>query len=438
MNPLLTFVDQCRARAVSTQPLRRQGRVCALVGTALELAGVDAELGSLVHLEGPRQVAAEVVGFREDRSIAMPLEDTAGIGPGTRVVPAPRRAGCPPAAAALGRVLDGLGRPIDGGPPLAAAVPAAGPAPRLLGRRLIERPLDVGVRAINALCTIGRGARIGLFSGAGIGKSTLLGQIARGTRADSVVVGLVGERGREVREFVEHTLGPALAKSIVVVATSDQSPALRRRAAWLATELAADLRRRGDEVLLLMDSLSRFAAAQREIGLAAGEPPATRGYPPSVWSALPQLVERAGTGEGSGSITGIYSVLVEGEVDEDPIADAIRSFLDGHIVLSRRRAERGQYPAIDPLASVSRVMREVVPAESRALAERAKRALSIYADAEDLIGIGAYEPGQQPETDRAIRLEPALQAFLNQPPEEACDLEQSFAALETALGEASA
>ncbi len=439
MSQLAAFAELCATRAQHATHFSVDGRVCALVGTAIEAAGIDAELGSLVELRvAPgRSRLAEVVGFREGRTILMPLEDPSGIRPGACVASSHSRLGAPAAAAALGRVIDGLGRPLDGGPALAARNPAPPRPPGLLDRRLIDEPLDVGVRSINALCTIGRGARIGLFSGSGVGKSTLLGQIARGTRADSIVVALVGERGREVREFVDQTLGSARSKASVVVATSDESPAMRRRAAWLAADIASGLRARGDDVLLLMDSLSRFAAAQREIGLAAGEPAATRGYPPSTWSSLPLLIEQAGTGEDRGSITGIYTVLVEGDVDEDPIADAIRSFLDGHIVLSRRLAERGQFPAIDPLASVSRVMRNVISQSARGHSERARAALAIHTEAEDLISIGAYQPGKHAPTDEAIRLEPALRRFLCQEPSSSVDLDQSFADLAEALSSVS-
>ena len=436
MSSLPSFLTHCARHVEKVPLLQPAGRVVALIGSGVEALGLNAPaLGDLVRIDAgaARAVSAEVVGFRDARTVLMPLEDPSGIGPGARVAPATRGRSAPPARSALGRVLDGLGRPIDGGPPLPTGTGPA-PTPALLEREPVGRALDLGVRAINALCTVGRGARIGLFSGSGVGKSTLLGQIARGTRADSIVVALVGERGREVREFVDRILGEARSKAIVVVATSDQSPALRRRAAWLASEMAAALRSDGDDVLLLMDSLSRFAAAEREIGLAAGEPPATRGYPPSVWGALPRLIERAGTAEGPGSVTALYTVLVEGEVDDDPIADAIRSFLDGHIVLSRRRAERGQYPAIDPLASVSRVMRDVVPEEVRACADRARALLSLHAEAEDLIQIGAYQPGQHAATDEAVRLEPALREFLCQAPDEAVDLEGSFAGLAGALG----
>jgi flagellum-specific ATP synthase len=331
-------------------------------------------------------------------------------------------------------VIAGLGRPAEGGPLLPRAAHsrrARNASP--LRRRRIERPLDLGVRALNALLTVGVGSRLGLFAGSGVGKSTLLGQIAQGCNADCIVIGLIGERGREVREFIERDLGAALSRSVIVAATSDETPALRRRAAWLATEIAQSLRDAGRQVLLLVDSLSRFAAAQREIGLAAGEPPATRGFPPSVWSALPQLLERAGNGEGVGSITGLYTVLVEADDPEDPIADACRSFLDGHIVLSRRLAERNQFPAIDLLASISRVMADVMPADGLALAMRARTALAREADVEDLVSVGAYRAGSDPRIDQALRLAPRIRAFMSQPRGERASLAESALALRAAL-----
>ena len=414
-----------------------QGRIRAVVGNVLSAEGIRTELGALARIQ-PRRAAsfvAECVGFRGNESLLLPLSEPQGVRPGDLVQLLGGDGGVPVASAALGRVLDGLGRPIDGGPTQLRRRShslTARPSSSLLRER-VRTPLDVGVRAINALLTVGRGARMGLFASSGVGKSTLLGQMARFTNADAVVVGLIGERGREVRDFVEDSLGPALARSIVVVATSDETAVLRRRAALLATTLAEELRNEGKHVLLLMDSLSRFAAAQREIGLAAGEPPATRGYPPSVWSALPQLVERAGTLAGAGSITALYTVLFEGDEQHDPIAEAIRSLLDGHFVLSRRLAERGRHPAIDPLASVSRVMNDVVPSEVAARASRARALLATHADAEDLISIGAYQPGHDARLDEAVRLEPALRAFLAQRTDEQSPMAESTAALAQVL-----
>lgn len=404
-------------------PLRIEGRVEALVGQAFEIVGVPAEVGGVLELSrrGQSPALAEVVGFRGHRSIAMPLTDAEGIASGASARLSYRGAAALDAEACLGRVLDGLGRALDGRPDPVQQGPQLAPIPEasLLERARVRLPVDVGVRSINALLTIGRGSRIGLFAGSGVGKSTLLGQIARYTDADAIVVALVGERQREVREFVEAELGPqALARSTVIVATSDDAPVLRRRAAWLAARQASALARSGRNVLLLMDSLSRFCAAQREIGLAAGEPPATRGYPPSVWSSLARLVEQAGTTQGQGTVTGIYTVLVEGDDLEEPVADAARSLLDGHIVLSRRLAERGCFPAIDPLQSVSRVMDDVASPDQVSLAKTMRAHLSVLADAEDLIRIGAYVPGNDEVLDAAVRREPAIRDFLAQPRDE--------------------
>ena len=430
-------LDRCREALPEVAPLAIEGRVCSLVGTLVEAEGLRSAVGALVRISGGgAAVAAEVVGFRGERTLLVPLDDPSGLAAGARVSPSPEIDAAPDGAACLGRVLDGLGRPVDGGPPLPRRSRSRSRARAVaaLRRRRIERPVDLGVRAINAFLTVGEGSRLGLFAGSGVGKSVLLGQIARGTRADANVIALIGERGREVREFVERDLGDALARSVVVVATSDEAPVLRKRAALLASSLAEDLRARGSQVLLLMDSLSRFCAAQREIGLAAGEPPATRGYPPSVWSALPQLLERAGNAEGPGGITGLYTVLVEADDPEDPIADACRALLDGHIVLSRKLAERGRYPAIDVLASVSRVMRDVVAPEQQALAARARAVLATFADAEDLVSLGAYPAGSDPRIDEALRLAPRLRAFLAQDRDERAGVSESFAALAAALG----
>ncbi len=333
-------------------------------------------------------------------------------------------------------MLDGLGRPLDGGPPLEGAepVPLHRRAEPCLARERVLFPLDVGVRAINGLTTVGRGARLGIFAGSGVGKSTLLGMIARYTASDVAVIALIGERGREVREFIERELGDALSRSVVVVATSDTAPLLRVRAAHLATAIAEHFRDTGRHVLLLMDSVTRFCMALREIGLAAGEPPATRGYPPSVWSALPALLERAGTGASGGSVTGIYTVLVEGDDPNEPVADATRAILDGHIALTRELAERGHYPPIDVLASVSRVMDDVVPREHTALARQARELLATYRRVEDLISIGAYAEGSDPAVDRARALRGALEGFLRQGRDEPSDLEASRSGLARVLG----
>jgi flagellum-specific ATP synthase len=416
--------------------------VNSLAGTVAEVEGLPGGLGTLCQIDAGdgRSVDAEVVGFRGDRLLLMPLGDASGVESGARVVGQRGEPEIPAGPETLGRILDGLGRPLDGGAPLEREfrVPLVRRPDAPLGRKRIAEPLDLGVRALNALVTMGRGARIGLFSGSGIGKSTLLGQVARFTSADVIVMALIGERSREVREFVERDLGDALSRSVVVVATSDEAPLVRRRAALAATAIAEDWRDRGRHVLLLMDSLTRFCTAQREIGLAAGEPPATRGYPPSLWSTLPKLLERAGTCTGTGSITGIYTVLVEGDDLSEPVADAARALLDGHVVLSRRLAERGQYPAIDPLASISRVMPDVVAPEALALAMRAREALATYREAEDLISLGAYVEGSDPAIDRARRLDGPLRAFLSQAREEPASLADSFDALAQTLAGAAA
>ena len=433
------FFETCRARLAGAAPLRPHGVVRSLVGTVLEAEGLPVSLGSTCRVApgpGAQAVEAEVIGFRDDRFLLMPYADAAGIGPGAPVELAAAEAAAPGGDASLGRVLDALGRPLDGGPPLPASsrVPLLGPPQPALARPRIERPLALGIRALDVLLSAGRGARLGLFAGSGVGKSTLLGQIARFTDADVIVVALVGERGREVREFVERDLGSALARSVVVVATSDEAPLLRRRAAQAAAAIAEDFRARGRHVLLLMDSLTRFCTAQREIGLAAGEPPATRGYTPSVWSVLPRLLERAGTAPGGGSVTGIYTVLVEGDDLNEPVADAARALLDGHVVLSREIAERGRHPAIDVLSSVSRVMADVVPAEQQSLAQRAREILATWRRAEDLVAIGAYVEGSDPAVDQARRLEPGLSDFLRQGRDERAEWAASVARLADLLG----
>jgi flagellum-specific ATP synthase len=408
--------------------------VRGIVGNVLIAEGLREPIGALVRVEaGTDELAAELVGYREDCAVLIPLGPALGLRVGAHVTPA-TSAGAPLPSACLGRIVDGLGRPLDGGEALLSARRHAVRRVSSLRRRRIEHPLDLGVRALNALLTVGVGARVGLFAGSGVGKSTLLGQIAQGVQAEAVVIALIGERSREVREFVERDLGAARERAAVVVATSDEAPALRRRAAWLAADIAAGLRDAGRKVLLMMDSLSRFAAAQREIGLAAGEPPATRGYPPSVWSELPRLLERAGTCEGEGSVTGLYTVLVEADDPDDPVADACRSFLDGHVVLSRRIAERGVFPAVDVLASVSRVMPDVAPPPLLSLAQRAREILARHAEVEDLVSLGAYRPGSDPRTDEALALAPRLRAFIAQPRSERVDLEASVRALREALG----
>jgi len=437
--PDTAFFERCHAAIAERAPFVATGRACALVGDVLEAEGLSARVGSVCRVEphdGP-SFHAEVIGFRDGRFVLMPLGECAGFGPGTRVRVVRDAASLSVDESWLGRVVDGLGRPLDGGsaPGAETEVPLYRASEPPLRRMPISKPLDVGVRSINGLLTVGRGARMGIFSGSGVGKSTLLGQIARNTDADVNVIALVGERGREVREFVENDLGSSLERSVVVVATSDEAPLLRVRAAYVATALSEYFRARGRHVLLLMDSLTRFCTALREIGLAAGQPPATRGYPPSMWAQLPKLLERAGNSPAGGSVTGIYTVLMEGDDPNDPVTDAARSLLDGHVLLSRTLSEQGQFPPVDPLASVSRVMDRVVPEEHVVRAREARRALATYERAHDLISIGAYVEGSDPEIDRARRLRGPLRAFVSQGRDEACTLAESQAALANALGE---
>jgi len=432
------FFDACGERVRSVPPLSEAGRICSLVGTVIEAEGLSPQVGTVCEItprDGSSPIPAEVVGFRQNRFMMMPLGDSSHLAAGDSVRESAFGSGVPAALDCLGRVIDGLGRPIDNGPPipLRGDLPLERKAEPSLSRRRIDTPLDVGVRAINSLLTTARGGRIGLFAGSGVGKSTLLGQIARFTNADVIVVALIGERGREVREFVERELGDALAHSIVVVATSDEVALLRRRTAFVATALAEQLRSAGKHVLLLMDSATRFCTAQREIGLAAGEPPATRGFPPSLWSMLPRLLERAGTDSGPGSITGIYTVLVEGDDLDEPVADAMRALLDGHIVLSREIAAKGQFPAIDILSSVSRLMPDVTTAEHQQLAARARQLLATHRDAEDLISIGAYVAGSDPAIDEACQLHTPLLQLLRQSGQTPASLDDSVAAINHAL-----
>ena len=438
MSADLAFGHACRERLAHFEPVVADGRIRGLVGTLIEGEGVSVQVGGVCRVlpaDGTPSFVAEVVGFRDERILLMPLGEQRGVGPGARLQPAQLRATVPAGEACLGRVLDGLGRPLDGGPALddAERVPLYRKPESVMARERVHQPLDLGVRAIDGLATVGRGSRIGIFAGSGVGKSTLLGQIAQHTRADVNVIALVGERGREVRDFIERDLGDALSRSVVIVATADEMPLLRVRAAHAATAIAERFRDGGRHVLLLMDSLTRFCMAQREIGLAAGEPPTTRGYTPSTWSELPRLLERAGTAPGGASITGIYTVLVEGDDLNEPVADASRAALDGHVTLSRAIAERGQYPAIDVLASVSRVMSDVVPDEHQALGHAAREALALYRKNEDLISIGAYSDGTDAGIDRARALDAPLRAFLCQRPGEHSDVASAVAGLSAAL-----
>jgi flagellum-specific ATP synthase len=410
-----------------------------MIGLTLEAAGCQAAVGDRCDVlanDGGR-IEAEVVGFSGDRLYLMPTSDIHGVKPNARVIPRTGAEMVPVGPELLGRVIDGAGVPLDGLGPIEceARVRITGTPINPLMRQPIDAPLDVGIRAINSLLTVGRGQRIGLFAGSGVGKSVLLGMMARYTSAEIIVVGLIGERGREVKEFVDRILGPEGRRRSVVVATpADHPPLMRLHGAWRATAIAEYFREQGKNVLLIMDSLTRFAQAQREIGLAIGEAPATKGYPPSVFARLPQLVERAGNGaSGSGSITAFYTVLTEGDDQQDPIADSARAILDGHFVLSRRIAEAGHYPAIDIEASISRVMHEIVPHEHTALARRFKQTLSLYQQNRDLIAIGAYQKGSDPRIDAAMAMWPNMQKFLQQGIKEKVAYKDSVAALATML-----
>lgn len=417
-SPLLDFAALSRAVA-EADILPQCGRVAQVVGVTIESEGPGVNIGQLCDVfpaDGGEPVLAEVVGFRDSRAILMPLGQMDNVGPGCEV----RATGAALAARVgrglLGRVVDGLGRPFDGLGPLNAEAdyPANSQPPNPITRSRITEPLSVGVRAIDGILTCGKGQRLGIFAGSGVGKSTLLGMVARNTEADVNVIALVGERGREVRDFLERDLGPeGLKRSVVVVATSDQPALIRIKAAFVATAIAEFFRDQGLDVLLMMDSVTRFAMAQRELGLAIGEPPATRGYTPSVFALLPRLLERSGTAE-RGTITGFYTVLVEGDDMNEPIADAVRGILDGHIVLSRTLASQNHYPAIDILESISRVMIEIVPREQTDASARLRAVLATYREAADLINIGAYVAGSNPDIDHALQLIEPVNQFLRQ------------------------
>ncbi len=413
-----------------------EGKLARAAGMALEAVGCEVAVGGRCLIEGldGEQVEAEVVGFAGDRLYLMPTGELRGVSPNARVIPARTVAQVKVGPEMLGRVIDGAGKPLDGRGPLLCEDPVflEGSPVNPLEREPIREPLDVGVRSINALMTAGRGQRLGLFAGSGIGKSSLLAMMTRFTNADVIVVGLVGERGREVKEFVEDNLGEeGLRRSVVVATPADCSPLMRIHGAWLATSIAEYFRDQGKDVLLLMDSLTRFAQAQREIGLAIGEPPATKGYPPSVFARLPQLVERAGAGTlGQGSITAFYTVLAEGDDEHDPIVDAARAILDGHIMLSRQIAEEGIYPPIDIESSVSRSMQRVAGAGHQAWARTFREVYSYYTRHRDLITVGAYQKGSDARLDQAIALWPAIEAFLSQSLDEAVSLAASVQSLE--------
>ena len=415
----------------NTDPIRIRGKVNQVVGLVIESDGPPVSVGELctiTNASGGPPVLAEVVGFRQSRVLLMPLGPMEGIAPGSKVTARDKAFSIKCGDSLLGRVIDGLGEPIDRKGPIWATDKRSviAPPPGPLGRQRISEPLSTGIRAIDGLITCGKGQRAGIFAGSGVGKSVLLGTLARNAEADVNVIALIGERGREVRDFIERDLGPeGLARSVIIVATSDQPALVRIKGAQVATTIAEYFRDEGKNVMLMMDSVTRVAMAQREVGLAIGEPPTTRGYTPSTFAMLPRLLERAGMGE-AGSITGLYTVLVEGDDMDEPVADAVRSILDGHIVLSRRLQSQGHYPAIDVIESVSRVMVDVVSDTHFESSNRIKEILVNYREAEDLINVGAYQEGNNPEIDHAIRYVNGINAFLRQGIEDNTPFQQMF------------
>ena len=416
-------------------PIRATGRVTNVVGLVIEARGPVSCLGTVCDIyttHKNKRIAAEVSGFKDNHVLLMPLEEIQGIAPGCRVAARQPKAVFPVGPGLLGRVIDGLGDPIDGRGAITTEIeyPIYTTALNPLRRRRISQPLDLGIRVINGLLSVGCGQRIGVFAGSGVGKSVLLGMIARKTKADVNVIALIGERGREVNEFIDKELGrDGLSKSVIVVATSDRLPLIRMRGAFIATAIAEYFRDQGCHVNLMMDSITRFATAQREIGLALGEPPTTKGYTPSVFTNLPKLLERAGTSDGEGTITGLYTVLVEGDDSNEPIADAVRSILDGHINLTRDLATQNHYPAVDVLGSISRVMPDVVDNQHKQTANKLKEILATYRKAEDLINIGAYVSGSNVKIDYAIKMIDKINEYLQQGIEETVFFEDSIAQL---------
>jgi flagellum-specific ATP synthase len=437
--PNASLMARVRKALAEGDPVVVSGKVTRASGIIVEATLPQVAVGTacVIEVGDGRLIPAEVVGFSRSKALLMPFGELAGIGEGCPVWPRANAAEIPVGEALLGRVVDAAMRPVDGlgTPSLDRTAELNASPPAAMQRRRISRPLVLGIRSLDACLTCGEGQRVGIMAGPGVGKSVLLGMMARSASADVVVCGLVGERGREVREFVERDLGTAgLKRSVVVVATADEPPLVRVRAAMAATAIAEFFRARGKKVLLLIDSLSRVAMAQREIGLAAGEPPTSRGYPPSVFAALPRLVERAGNDAGEGSITAMYTVLAEGSDDmSDPVADAARAALDGHVVLSRKLANAGHFPAVDVLASVSRVMSDVVTPDHRRLAMEAREVLSTYRDSADLIEVGAYVPGSNPRVDRALRSINGVNALFRQDPSQRFTLESTLVGLRRAL-----
>jgi len=415
-------------------PVRGYGRVTRVIGLTIESEGPNAHLGELCHIRGGRgaePLLAEVVGFRENRVLLMPLGSLSGLAPGAEVIGTGQAMSVPLGKELLGRVIDGLGKPIDGKGSFRGEViyPVHNQPPDPMTRLRIKEPLSLGIRSIDSLITCGRGQRVGIFSGSGVGKSSLLAMCARYTSADIIVIGLIGERGREVRDFIERDLGPeGLSRAVVVVSTSDQPALIRVKGALVTTAIAEYFRDQGKNVLLIMDSLTRVAMALREVGLAIGEPPATRGYPPSVFAFMPGLLERSGANE-VGTITGLYSVLVEGDDLQEPVTDTVRGILDGHIVLSRKLAGEGHYPPVDVLQSVSRLMPEITSQEDFQAAGKLRRLLSAYDNARDLISIGAYKRGSDSNVDKALERMDGIKSFLQQELDEKATYEDAFSGL---------
>ena len=431
-------LSRYRQRLESVVPVQSRGRVRQVVGLLVEVEGVAGQLGEICRIEraSMEPVLAEIVGFRDSRTLVMPFGELRGVQSGARVITDGGLFTLPVGDALLGRVIDGLARPIDGRGPIhgSARQPLAASAPHALQRRNIEEPLSTGIRAIDAALTVGKGQRIGIFAGSGVGKSTVMAMIARYASSDVNVIALVGERGREVREFIERALGPeGLARSVVVVATSDEPALLKMQAAAVATTIAESFRASGRDVTLLMDSVTRYAMANREIGLAIGEPPTMKGYPPSVFSALSRLLERAGTSD-EGTITAFYAVLVESDDLTEPITDAVRGTLDGHIVLTRELAAQNHFPAIDLLQSTSRVMPSIVGRDHMEAAGRLRELLATYERSRDLVTIGAYQQGTDPRLDLALERLPAIEAFLRQRPDEAQSLAETVPQLMALIG----
>jgi len=428
--------QECSERLALLKPTEMCGKVTKIVGLVAEGAGLIAPLGALCHVipsdENAEPIPVEVVGFRDERLLFMPYSDMRGVQPGSPILNSSLPPIFPVSSESLGRVFDAFGQPLDNKPPIVPEfhLPLYANPPSPLQRPRINEPLNVGVRAINALLTLGKGQRIGIMAGSGVGKSTLMGMMARYTSADINVMALVGERGREVLEFMEKDLGPTgMARSVIIVATSDQSPLIRMRAAYAATAVAEWYRDQGKDVLFMMDSVTRFAMAAREIGLAIGEPPTTKGYTPSVFTQLPKLLERTGKTE-HGSITGIYTVLVDGDDFNEPIADAVRSILDGHLVLTRDLADQGHFPAIDILRSISRVKNDIIPANNKADGQQILQLMATFRKVEDMVNIGAYTQGSNPAIDRAIKMQDPIVNFLRQAVEESCSLEDAFGNLQ--------